>query len=212
MQSEGPLARGEQQFGTKAEGYPSCQGQRPQSFTKSDVDMCLFQAAKEEGIHRDASMREGTCPSVLRRLAEDEVRFQHQQRYDPTLTHTRLSDEYSYLSWGSPKAHLARCNHLPTRHRQVRPHRSHSMLNGASHCRTDASRLDVTPFCLGSLVRNCHVRVPLPRPAESVSGTCCSKNTRADYSHVTLYGMAWYFFQHYVHQKVDLASNRTSDG
>ncbi|KAG0720451.1 Adenosine deaminase [Chionoecetes opilio] len=197
------LARGEQQFGTKARVILCCIRQRSEwswdilrlcekykergvvgidlagdeglvseseSFTKSDVECAVFQAAKEKGIHRTVhACEEGpaicvkkavemfgaerighgyrvledeeiykmcqqenihfeicphssyltgdvqslTTPSKrhpILRFAEDEVSFSINSD-DPTLTHTRLSDEYKLLiSWGFTEAHLTRAN------------------------------------------------------------------------------------------------------
>ncbi|KAG0720943.1 Adenosine deaminase [Chionoecetes opilio] len=185
------LARGEQQFGTKARVILSCLRQRSEwswdmlrlceeykergvvgidmagdegleyeseSFTKSDVECAVFQAAKEKGIHRTVhACEEGPAICVKKiiftlrydsyltgdvqslttsskrhpilRLAEDEVRFSINSD-DPTLTHTRLSDEYKlFLSWGFTEAHLARANFQAALHSFLPPEEKKQLID-----------------------------------------------------------------------------------
>ncbi|KAG0697516.1 Adenosine deaminase [Chionoecetes opilio] len=113
-----------------------------ESFTKSDVECAVFQAAKEKGIHRTVhACEEGPAICVKKslttsskrhpilRLAEDEVRFSINSD-DPTLTHTRLSDEYKlFLSWGFTEAHLARANFQAALHSFLPPEEKKQLID-----------------------------------------------------------------------------------
>ncbi|KAG0717384.1 Adenosine deaminase [Chionoecetes opilio] len=93
----------------------------------------VYKMCQQENIHFEmcphssfltGSVKSLTTPSKrhpILRFAEDEVSFSINTD-DPTLTHTRLSDEYKLLiSWGLTEAHLTRANFQAALHSFLPP-------------------------------------------------------------------------------------------